>query len=133
MIQAVEYPLQDGGADIEARDEEGMTALLRACGKGHVGAIQTLIENKADVYAVDKMRRSCLFYAAHENQHKVHREPSNTVDYIATVLLGFYLHDKVAAIFLRNRDTRRLMYVADTSDMVPLHTAAWNGHLEVIS
>ena len=38
----------------------------------------------------------------------------------------------MAAIFLRNRDTRRLMYVADTLDMVPLHSAAWNGHLEVI-
>ena len=48
-----------------------MTALLRACAKGHVGAIQTLIEHRADVYAVDRMRRSCLFYAAHENQHKV--------------------------------------------------------------
>ena len=62
--------LQVGKADIEARDEDGMTALLRACAKGHVAAIQQLIEHRADVYAVDKLRRSCLFYAAHENQHK---------------------------------------------------------------
>ena len=38
---------------------------------------------------------------------------------------------KVAAIFLRNRATRRLMYVADTADWVPLHAAAVNGNLEV--
>ena len=38
---------------------------------------------------------------------------------------------EVAAIFLRNRDTRRLMYVADTADWVPLHAAGIYGHLEV--
>ena len=34
--------LQVGKADIEARDDEGMSALLRACAKGHVAAIQGL-------------------------------------------------------------------------------------------
>ena len=38
---------------------------------------------------------------------------------------------QVAAIFLRDRDWRRLMYVADTTDMVPLHAAGFYGHLEV--
>ena len=38
---------------------------------------------------------------------------------------------KVAAIFLRDRDMRRLMYVADTADWVPLHAAGIYGHLEV--
>ena len=63
--------LQIGKADIEARDDEGMSALLRACAKGHVAAIQTLIEHRADVYAVDKSRRSCLRYAAQEDQREV--------------------------------------------------------------
>ena len=48
--------LEMGGAELEARDEDGMTALLRACYKGHIRAAQTLIERGADVYAVDKVR-----------------------------------------------------------------------------
>ena len=35
-------------------------------------------------------------------------------------------------MFIRNRETRKLMDIHDISDMVPLHTAARNGHVEVV-
>ena len=35
-------------------------------------------------------------------------------------------------MFIRNRETRKLMNIHDISDMVPLHTAARNGHVEVV-
>ena len=54
------------------------------------------------------MKRSCLCHAAAENRHRV------------------------AARLLRDPKMRRLMYVADKAEMVPLHYAAWNGHLEVV-
>ena len=38
----------------------------------------------------------------------------------------------MVAMFIRNRETRKLMDVHDLSDMVPLHAAAENGHLEVV-
>lgn len=38
----------------------------------------------------------------------------------------------MVAMFIRNRETRKLMDIHDISDMVPLHAAAKNGHLEVV-
>ena len=47
--------LDEGGADIEARDDDGMTSLLKASSKGHVEAAQMLGRHNADVYAVDQV------------------------------------------------------------------------------
>ena len=38
----------------------------------------------------------------------------------------------MVSMFIGNRETRKLMGIHDISDMVPLHTAAKNGHLEVV-
>ena len=35
-------------------------------------------------------------------------------------------------MIIRDRETRKLMDIHDISDMVPLHTAARNGHVEVV-
>ncbi len=37
------------GFDVDARDAQGATALLRACGKGHLQAARVLLEQHADV------------------------------------------------------------------------------------
>ena len=48
--------LEEGNADIEARDDDGMTSLLKASSKGHIEAAQMLGRHNADVYAVDQVR-----------------------------------------------------------------------------
>ena len=54
--------LEEGSADIEARDNDGMTSLLKASSKGHIEAAQMLGRNDADVYAVDQVRKCVTIF-----------------------------------------------------------------------
>ncbi len=49
-ISLVQKLIQDG-ADIDARDKNGRTALMLAAFKGHSETIQVLLNNKADIHA----------------------------------------------------------------------------------
>ncbi len=46
------------GADVDARDEQGWTALCWAAGAGHVQLVQLLLEHGADVFATGRDRRT---------------------------------------------------------------------------
>ena len=59
--------LEEGGADIEARGDDGMTSLLKASSKGHIEAAQMLGRHNADVYAVDQVRTRAIQYL---HQHR---------------------------------------------------------------
>jgi len=53
----------DAGADIEAREDGGMTALVTATKPNHVDAARVLIEAGADVNAKDDIQDSAYLYA----------------------------------------------------------------------
>jgi hypothetical protein len=55
---------------IDARDDEGATALMRAAGAGSSFIIQFLLTNKADINAADNQGRTPLDYA--EQAHQVY-------------------------------------------------------------
>jgi ankyrin repeat protein len=56
--------LLGGGADIEAKDSLGLTALLHAAKEGRNDVVSELINNAASVYAFDNNGRTALHYAA---------------------------------------------------------------------
>ena len=48
------------GADVNARDRAGMTALMGACGSGNVQVVKILLENNADVNITANMGFTAL-------------------------------------------------------------------------
>ena len=56
------------GADLKARDNEDMTALMRAAEKGYSDIVRILIDAGADISAKDKYGRTAFFKAADKNQ-----------------------------------------------------------------
>jgi len=52
------------GANVNAEDDRGMTALMAAAGQGHVEVAQLLIERDADVNARDSAGETALMFAA---------------------------------------------------------------------
>ena len=55
--------LIDAGADVNAADEDGQTALMAAAEKGHVSKVRFLLDNGANVNARDKSGKTALQYA----------------------------------------------------------------------
>jgi hypothetical protein len=56
--------LLEKGADIEAEDLDGRTALLEAAGNGQETLVRLLLEKDASVEAKDRRKRTALFKAA---------------------------------------------------------------------
>ncbi len=52
------------GADVNARDDKGATALMWACALGHTGVVKILLNQKADVHAKDEKGATALMWAA---------------------------------------------------------------------
>ena len=60
--------LVGNGADINAKDKSGVTALARAAGLGHVNIVQFLLERGADPNLQDQDGRNALLYALDSNR-----------------------------------------------------------------
>ena len=56
----------EGGADIEAKNNYGSTALLAAANDGHLDIVKYLIEQKADIEADDSAGRTALLLTAED-------------------------------------------------------------------
>ena len=57
--------LIEGGADVDAADEDEQTALMLAAEKGETGIINALIELDADVNAADEDGKTILMHASY--------------------------------------------------------------------
>ncbi len=52
------------GADINARDERGASALILASGKGSLEVVRLLLDKKADINARNRFGDAALMYAS---------------------------------------------------------------------
>lgn len=63
--------LCDGGADVDARTKEGLTALMICSQHGHKGVARCLLTYKADAMATDKQGDTPLHYAGWYEKPKI--------------------------------------------------------------
>jgi ankyrin repeat protein len=62
LVQIVEILLEKG-ADVNAKDQDGDTALIRASGEGHIDVVKLLLEQGADVNAKNNAGATALIWA----------------------------------------------------------------------
>jgi ankyrin repeat protein len=60
MLAAVKYLVEEQGADVNAVDHDGMTALHHAAARGDNEMIQYLVSKGANVKAVDREGRTTV-------------------------------------------------------------------------
>nr|NGX63662.1 Phosphocholine transferase AnkX [Candidatus Anoxychlamydiales bacterium] len=63
-LEIVKY-LKENGVDLNAKNDEGQTALIRAVLKGHLVIVKYLIENGADLNEKSNIGKTALMYAAY--------------------------------------------------------------------
>jgi ankyrin repeat protein len=59
------------GAEVNAGDDYGLTALMRASRKGHREIVQALLAKGADVNAKDKEGRTALMWASRRGHREI--------------------------------------------------------------
>ena len=61
--------LLEKGSDVNASDDSGATALLRAAGSGHLEAVKMLLDKGADLGTRDGDGSTALMWAASNTEH----------------------------------------------------------------
>ena len=76
-LRGVQQALQSG-AFIDARDEAGRTALMRAAGQGHAPMVHYLLRMRADAALSDKAGRNAAAHARLAGHGALARQISGT-------------------------------------------------------
>ena len=136
---------------MNVKDNDGVTPLHHACGNGHVQAVRTLVEGKADVDAEDEQGTTPLHAAAFNNhviviqillQHASQNFGADLRFFLSSFFVFFFL--KSFLIFFSSfflcvplfliAPLSRLMLLSkqDKEGSTPLHKATFNGDVDVV-
>jgi ankyrin repeat protein len=140
-LKLVRKLLETGKADVEAKDENGLTALIRAAGYGREAVVKLLLETgKADVEAKDEKGATALMYAAHWGHKAVvklllvtGKTDVEAKDEIGTTALMFAADDRHEAVVKLLLVTGKADVEAkDENGLTALIRAADDGHEAVV-
>ena len=105
--------LLDQGADIEARDEDGHTALMWASQEGQFDAVRLLVERKANLHARDASKDTGTDASNQKHKQSV---VGSFFPSLQNVLLFFHQNTRT------NRHAYHELHVSiDTSNIILLH------------
>ncbi|KAF4834587.1 putative ankyrin repeat protein L25 [Colletotrichum tropicale] len=113
--------LVEGGADFNAKDEEGSNPLLEAAGRGYEGVVRILVDNGSDLHVTDKTGSSPLLRAARGGYEEVIRV------LIKSGAVINKLGDDVDGLL---HEAAKGGHASDGHS--PLHSAARHGHQVVV-
>jgi ankyrin repeat protein len=132
--------VQDGGVDVNAKDEDARTALHYAAKGGHLETLKYLVGKGAEVNARDIKRKTALHYAAQgghlellqylveekgaevDTQNKKRKTALHYAAQEGQLKTLKYLVEKGAEVNARDKERRK----------TALHYAAQEGHLETL-
>ena len=63
--------LLDKGADIEAQDKIGRTPLINFAGRGDIDIVNALIDKRADIHVKTHYNETAVYVASHKGHHEV--------------------------------------------------------------
>ena len=125
-------------ADVDAVDEKGKTALMRAAIGNHADVVQLLIERGADINRQDRSNgNTALSYAAWTGNvttlmrlldHGANVDAKNRQGHTALMDASINGHAPCVRILL---DKRADVNARARNARTPLSAAVWNGHIEV--
>ena len=130
--------LIDGGADINAKNEDGLTPLHYAAGNGHTETALALVKARADIHATNKDKGTPLHWAA---------EKGKTETALALVNAGADINAKKSDGYtplhsaVRKGQTETALSLikvgadinaTDKDGWTLLHSAAWKGQTKII-
>ena len=121
------------GANINARDDDSYTPLLTAASLGEVEAFRALMEDPhVQLDAVDKKGKSAVFLAAEEGHVDI-LEVTRTSPHLPTCKCNLFVCLSRVQCLLSHPIGAKLCSTADAAQNTPLHIAAREGKLDVVS
>jgi len=138
---AIVKQLVSKGANMEARDEDGRTALFLTAMAGHVPMVNALIGHKADKEATDKLNFTPLiasaaagqipvleaFIKAKANLEATHQKGGTALH----VSASSGQRDSVEMLLNNTHKVKANVAAVDEDQDTPLHLAVYRGHYDV--
>ena len=132
--------LASGGLDINGKDSNGLTALMRAADAGTMRSVKFLIEHNADLAIVDRDKKTALFHAAENDQTDVlsrllqeGADPNVRADYDRTPLMETAEKGHALAADVLIDGGANVDNTEQINGLTALMLAALNGHADVVS
>lgn len=130
--------LLEGGADIEAQDEEGRTALIRASACGYEDVVQRMISVGAKIDAKDNYGTTALIHASINGQtatvssllkHGAHVDVNNNDGLTALIAAAAGGHTEIVnQLLLSGANVNAKLKDGNTA----IYGAARNGHSQIV-